>query len=241
MYKTIKDLSIKDQNHLPTNQDIDSYNNKGWYISPIMIEASVIDDALQGVDEFYKGEKDFNFLNNSRIADEEYSDSMAIRNNEFVAHQNKKLRALAFHPLISATASLLAQTKEIRYFADSLINKVPEKPTSKGVVGWHSDKAYWPTCSSNKMLTAWIPLQDCTIEMGPLMHLDKSHLWKDDLELKTYFSFNNQNLEKFNDFLVNTKKNPTKSYMTLKKKDRLVFTIVIQFTVVLQTLVIQIG
>jgi ectoine hydroxylase-related dioxygenase (phytanoyl-CoA dioxygenase family) len=131
--------------------------------------------------------------------------------------QKKELKELGFYPIISAIAAMLAKTTEIRLFADSLINKLPEKPTSKGVVGWHSDKAYWPTCTSNRMLTAWIPLQDCTEDMGPLTHINQSHLWKDDKSLKSFFSFNNQDLSNFESYLENQKKDYVKTKMTLKK------------------------
>ncbi|CAN5757647.1 hypothetical protein BH23CHL8_BH23CHL8_07680 [soil metagenome] len=45
------------------------------------------------------------------------------------------------------------------------------------VVGWHSDRAYWMTCTSPDMLTAWIPLHDCPEEMGPVTYIDGSHRW----------------------------------------------------------------
>lgn len=137
-------------------------------------------------------------------------------NNEFVTLQKKELQTLGFHPLIAAAASILAETDEVRLFADSLVNKLPTK-NKTGVVGWHSDKAYWPTCTSNNMLTAWIPLQDCTIDMGPLTHIDESHKWKDEEQLKSFFSFNNQDLTSFEDYLSKQKKEYTKTSMTLKK------------------------
>jgi len=126
------------------------------------------------------------------------------------------LQNLGFHPLIVETAALLAETDEIRLFADSLVNKLPSNE-NKGAVGWHSDKAYWPTCTSEKMLTAWIPLQDCTLEMGPLTHIDKSFLWKKDEKLKKFFSFNNQDLASFEKYLEKERQGYIKTPMTLKK------------------------
>ena len=29
------------------------------------------------------------------------------------------------------------------------------------------------------MLTAWIPLHDCPVEMGPVIYIDGSHRWPD--------------------------------------------------------------
>ena len=202
---------------LPTEEDIKLYEKKGWYASPKIISDDLIEEARKGAERFYKGERDFQLSNNSGIANDSVDESSALLNNEFVSLQMKELNALAFYPLVGAIAAKLARTNAIRFFADSLINKMPSKPTSKGIVGWHSDKAYWPTCSSNNMLTAWIPLQDVTIDMGSLMHIDESHEWRNEQELKQFYSFNNQDLSKFEEFLKENKPEHKRSTMLLKK------------------------
>ncbi len=202
---------------LPTEDEIKQYEAKGWYVSSKIISDELIERARRGADRFYKGERDFELPNYSGIANDNFDESSALLNNEFVSLQVKELNELAFYPLIGAIAAKLARTKSIRLFADSLINKKPSKPTSKGIVGWHSDKAYWPTCSSDRMLTAWIPLQDVTIDMGSLMHIDESHKWKDEEELKQFYSFNNQDLSKFEKFLLDNKPDHNRSVMLIKK------------------------
>jgi hypothetical protein len=214
---SINDLTEVQLKLLPTEEDIVFYETFGWYVSPVILSDSLIANGVRGAHEFYEGKKDFNLVNNKGIADEIHNPLSAIRNNEFVTLQKKELQEIGFNPLVTAIAAKLSRTDEIRLFADSLVNKLPTKETSKGVVGWHSDKAYWPTCSSNKMLTAWIPLQDCTENMGPLMHIDKSHKWKDEKELNSFYSFNNQDLGKFEDYLKVNKPEFKTSFMTLKK------------------------
>ncbi len=216
-FKMTKELTEEQVNLLPTEKDILFYEKYGWYVSPVILSEDLMKEGVLGAKEFYDGIRDFKLKDNKGIADEDYNPSSAIRNNEFVTLQKKELQKIGFHPMISAIAAKLARTSEVRLFADSLVNKLPSKPTSKGVVGWHSDKAYWPTCSSNKLLTAWIPFQDCTEDMGPLMHIDKSHLWKDEKELKNFFSFNNQDLAKFEEYLKKNKPDFKTSFMNLKK------------------------
>lgn len=213
----LNDLSEQQKSLLPTETDIVFYEQNGWYISDKIIPDAILDNAIKGADDFYKGKIDFVLKNNTGIANDNLDVSSSIRNNEFVTLQKIELQILGFYPMIGAIASALARTSEVRLFADSLVNKLPEKPTSKGVVGWHSDRAYWPTCTSNNMLTAWIPLQDCTENMGPLTHISGSNLWKDEKELKSFFSFNNQDLSKFENFLNTQKPNYEKQMMTLKK------------------------
>ena len=52
-------------------------------------------------------------------------------------------------------------------------------PGATTVVGWHADHAYWGTCSSERLLTAWIPFCDVDEESGTLAVLDGSHRWPD--------------------------------------------------------------
>ncbi|MCH3881559.1 MULTISPECIES: phytanoyl-CoA dioxygenase family protein [Tenacibaculum] len=214
---SLDDLSDLQKLMLPKEKDIRFYEQNGWYISDKIIPDNILDDAKKGAEEFYIGKIDFTLKNNKGIVNDNYNSSIAIRNNEFVTLQKKELHALGFYPMISAIAAALARTTEIRLFSDSLINKSPEKPTNKGIIGWHSDKAYWPTCSSDNLITAWVPLQDCTKNMGPLIHINKSHLWKDEKELKPFFSFNNQDLSKFENYLKTQKPNYIKTLMTLKR------------------------
>ena len=202
---------------LPSEEQVLEYRLKGWFISNFVLPEVLIDDAIKGANAFYEGKVDFNFLNIDGIANDNFESKSVLRNNEFVTLQKKELQALGFHELVTSTAAKLAGTNEIRLFADSLINKMPTNDKKEGVIGWHSDKAYWPTCSSQKMLTAWIPLQDCTIDMGPLFHIDESNNWADEKELKSFFSFNNQDLSTFDKFLAEHKPNHKRTPMLLKK------------------------
>lgn len=202
---------------MPSEEDLKSFHEKGWYKSGTIFSDEEIDAAIKGVNDFYKGIIDFPLLNKEGLADDVFEENLPIRNNEFVTLQKKELRALGWHSNISAIAKVLTGSSEIRLFADSLITKFPSNKPNTGVVGWHSDKAYWPTCSSDKLLTVWIPLQDCTIDMGPLVYIDGSHKWREEKDLKSFFSFSNQYLFSFEDYLNENKPNFKKSFMTLKK------------------------
>ena len=202
---------------LPSEEDLKSFNEKGWYKTGSIFSDEEINAAVKGANDFYNGIIDFPLFNKEGLADDMSGEEAKIRNNEFTTLQKKELRALGWHPHIREIAKVLTGSSEIRLFADSLITKLPAKKASAGSVGWHSDKAYWPTCTSNKLLTVWIPLQDCTIDMGPLVYIDGSHKWKDEKELRSYFSFNNQDLLSFENYLDEKKQGYKKSFMTLKK------------------------
>lgn len=209
-------LSKKELDFLPTESQVIEYERIGWYTTQCIIPNLLIEKAISGAEAFYVGKEDFTLFNNEGIADDNQSEN-TLRNNEFVTLRKREIQELGFYPLISAIAAKLSRTSEIRLFADSLIKKSPASTEHKGIVGWHSDKAYWPTCSSNHMLTAWIPFQDCTIDMGTLTHIDSSHKWKDEKDLKGFYSFNNQNLDDFTTYLSKEKQGFKPSPMLLRK------------------------
>jgi ectoine hydroxylase-related dioxygenase (phytanoyl-CoA dioxygenase family) len=203
-------------NFLPTKEDLIHFEEKGWYQSPKIFSDEEIKKALEGVDEFYKGIVDFPLNNFEGLANDSSNENPVIRNNEFVTLQKSVFRTLGWHKTLVEISKVLMNTDKVRLFADSLVTKYPSVTKKKGIVGWHSDKAYWPTCTSNKLLTVWIPLQDVTFDMGPLLHIDGSHKWNQE-ELKQFFSFNSQDLDSLKEYLNSKNIEFKMSPMTLKK------------------------
>jgi ectoine hydroxylase-related dioxygenase (phytanoyl-CoA dioxygenase family) len=112
-------------------------------------------------------------------------DGAGVRNSEFLTFQDHRFAELTLMPLIGQVAAILAGTDEIRLFDDQAVLKPPTDDRS--VVGWHTDQSYWWTCTSDRMLTAWIPFEDTTIENGTLAVVDGSHLWAGTDDLR-YFN-----------------------------------------------------
>lgn len=212
-------LTEEQQALLPTEEDVCFYEEHGWYISPAVIPETAINNAIAGSQAFYRGERDATIPFEQGYSNWKPEDGDIIRNNEFVSLQKQELRHLALQPVIGAIASRLARTKEIRVLDDQLVYK-PASPNKQGIndintsVGWHSDRAYWATCSSDNLLTAWIPFHDCDIARGPLVVLDKSHRWSD---LQNMRHFNNSDLSSLTDKFQQEGKKVVKVPMTLKK------------------------
>jgi ectoine hydroxylase-related dioxygenase (phytanoyl-CoA dioxygenase family) len=201
---------------LPTEKDVLFYEEHGWYISQPVIPESIIDLAIAGSQAFYRGERDATLKVDTGYSNWQPEDGDIVRNNEFVSLQKKELRQLALQPIIGAIAAKLARTDEIRLLDDQLVYKPAFKPNNKinTTVGWHSDRAYWGTCSSDKLLTAWIPFHDCDEKRGPLVVLDKSHKWSG---LQDMRHFNNPNLTNLAEQFQTEGKKVVKIPMTLKK------------------------
>lgn len=207
-------LSPEQEALLPTEEDIAFYEQHGWYIAPKIIPDEIIDLAIAGSKKFYRGERDATLPVATGYSNWKPEDGDIVRNNEFVSLQKKELRQLALQPIIGAIAARLARTHEIRLLDDQLVYKPPRNNQLNSSVGWHSDGAYWGTCSSNKLLTAWIPFHDCDEARAPLVVLDKSHKWSG---LQNMRHFNDPNLRNWENQFRQEGKEVVKVPMTLKK------------------------
>jgi Phytanoyl-CoA dioxygenase (PhyH) len=199
---------------LPTAADIEFYEAHGWYVSPPIIPDDIIDRAIAGSERFYRGERDATLSVSEGFTDWKPGDTSAIRNNEFVSLQNRELRELALQPIIGAIAAKLARTSQVRLLDDQLVYKPPQDKGNASVVGWHADRAYWATCTSDRLLTAWIPFHDCDEAQGPLVVMDGSHRWPG-LEHLRYF--NQTNLAELEHRLSQEGRTVVKVPMALKK------------------------
>jgi len=163
---------------LPTEEDISFYEEHGWYVTPKVLDDEMIDAAISAADKYHHGERDSTLPVTNGYSDWKPGDGDGVRNNEFVSLQSDAFRQFVMQPIIGAIAARLARTPEIRLLDDQLVYKPPLDNKIATVVGWHSDGAYWATCSSDNLLTAWIPFHDIDEERGSLVVLDGSHKWE---------------------------------------------------------------
>jgi ectoine hydroxylase-related dioxygenase (phytanoyl-CoA dioxygenase family) len=84
--------------------------------------------------------------------------------------QCEKVRQFVFGKRLARIATDLMGVTGVRIYHDQALYKEP----GGGFTPWHADQYYWPV-SSNKIITAWVPLQDTPSEMGPLAFCEKSH------------------------------------------------------------------
>ncbi|NIR52169.1 phytanoyl-CoA dioxygenase family protein [candidate division KSB1 bacterium] len=70
---------------------------------------------------------------------------------------------------LASIAAELMGVKGVRLYHDQALYKEP----GGGLTPWHADQYYWPL-ASEKTCTVWIPLQETSLEMGPLSFAEKS-------------------------------------------------------------------
>lgn len=78
---------------------------------------------------------------------------------------------------IAQLAAKLLGVDELYLWADSLYWKSPRNRGEQGQIGWHQDKQYWQTSSTERMITACIALYDASPSTGGMRFADGSHRW----------------------------------------------------------------
>ena len=162
---------------LPGEADVRSYEEHGWYKSPVILSEEQLDTARCAADDHQRGHRERPLPRRARFSDWTPGDGDGVRNNEFVSLQNDTFRLLSLNRTIGAIAARLARTDQIRLFDDQLVFKPPASAGGDSAVGWHTDGSYWSTCTSERMLTAWIPFHDVGLANAPLVMIDGSHRW----------------------------------------------------------------
>ncbi len=76
---------------------------------------------------------------------------------------NARIAELVLSPRLGRIAAALMGARGARIYHDQALFKEP----GGGFTPWHADQRYWPL-ADDRAVTAWIPLQDVPLEMGPL-------------------------------------------------------------------------
>lgn len=84
--------------------------------------------------------------------------------------ESGSVKEFVFGKRLARIAAELMNATGVRLYHDQALYK----EAGGGITPWHADQYYWPV-SSEKMVTAWIPLQTTPKEMGPLAFCEKSH------------------------------------------------------------------
>lgn len=192
MFDSMLEMSRDLRDILPSDDDVRFYREHGWFVTRKVLPHELIDEALAGLQQHWSGHRDYAFPFKEGYCDWMPGSGEGTRNNEYISLQNRRVRKLAWSPLIGAIAARLSGTDTIRLFDDQIVCKLPS--TTNSSVGWHVDGDYWGTCSSRNLLTAWVPFQDCPEKLGPLAVIDGSNKWSHELD-RSALSFHSQDME----------------------------------------------
>lgn len=168
-----------------TQEDVAFYRSHGWWVSDVILADELLDDLTYAIERYAAGERD-RPLPQPLLPQWAGAPERGLRQADYLSLQLDAVMNFVRAPLLPQLASILSGADEVRLFHDQLIWKDPGGPAARATVGWHTDRAYWRSCTSEQMLTAWVPLQDTSEEMGSLAVWDASHLWSDTDDLHTF-------------------------------------------------------
>jgi len=78
------------------------------------------------------------------------------------------------NPRIVRMIAQLMGTDTVRVWHDQIQIKPPFKG---GPTVWHQDHPYWPVIAPADLVSAWVALEDATIDNGCMSMVPRSHLW----------------------------------------------------------------
>ncbi len=173
---------------LPTDEEVASYREHGFYKSRKLFTDEEVDRAAEAQELFYQGKVDDPGIAGMEKYYPEGHPGESLGKNDYASFFVPGLAELTRKPIVAAVAARLADTPSIRLWHDQLLYKPPGRPEASISVGWHTDRQYWKkTCSSSNMITAWIPFHNCDEVMGTISIVDGSHRWPDNTENLDFF------------------------------------------------------
>lgn len=93
--------------------------------------------------------------------------------------EDAEIRRLVFCRRLAKIAADLLEVEGVRIYHDQALFK----EAGGGITPWHADQYYWPL-TTDRTVTAWIPLQKTPLEMGPLEFSAGSHAIQEGRELE---------------------------------------------------------
>jgi ectoine hydroxylase-related dioxygenase (phytanoyl-CoA dioxygenase family) len=142
------------------------FREDGFARLPAVLSRAVLNDYAPEIDRLVE---ERNPLKEVPLEERSLYDQAFIQVSNIWPH-SEKARDLAFSRRLARIAAELMGTRGVRMWHDQALYKEP----SGGFTPWHVDQQYWPMASPHSV-TAWIPLQDTPMEMGPLCFGRGSH------------------------------------------------------------------
>ena len=99
---------------------------------------------------------------------------LAVRKLYNLAVYDEVMWACVTHPKIADMAADLLGTDDLKLYGDQLFMKAPRTGTAQG---WHQDSASWRDIFPMDLVTAWIALDEATLDNGCLNFALGTHRW----------------------------------------------------------------
>ncbi len=151
----------------------DQYLRDGFYLSPPIVSADLIERVTASMDEVMNGTYETGVP--PHRAWNPGDDPTCIRKINQAHLSDRTIYELATYPEIGRWAAALLGAKRVQLWASQMLYKPPGGVVT-GNVGWHQDKQYWGYLDG-ELFTAWVAVSDVTAASGPMRFVRGSHRW----------------------------------------------------------------
>lgn len=163
--------------YTPTNADLRFYRKHGYWVSPVVLDDGLLDEAAAGMEDIFAGRYDDPgpTRDGRRLVEWKPEDGDVLRKTGGASFRSRRVAPLARSPLLARVACIFSGTGGVRLWHDQVLYKPADADTVSGNVGWHTDRHNWRSSTSEEMLTVWIPLHDVDEACGGITFVDGSN------------------------------------------------------------------
>jgi len=165
-----------------TNEQLQEFDEKGYIKGDVILSEAEVDRLREELDLVMSGKSVKKPVLNRNLVDGEMDYGMSISKKETVVQiVNIWMASDAFYQhacnqKICEEVAQLAKTDTLRIWHDQIQYK---PPVTGGPTGWHQDHPAWPIIQPADLVSAWVALDDATIENGCMWMVPGSHKWGD--------------------------------------------------------------
>ena len=163
-----------------TDADVEEYRQRGYWITPKLLEDDQISRLRAAFDRIFRYDYDRDIYPFDRVYIYDL-DNPALRKVNNGWWLNNDIRSAVLSPKLGYVVARLMETDEVRIWHDQAVSKPGVGPEGgdfkEGNIGWHQDYAHWQAASSQNMCTMWIALQDTDLSNGGMRTIIGSQKW----------------------------------------------------------------
>lgn len=143
---------------------VESYQRDGCAMTQSLISAEILDRISDPIrKQTRRLDPNYLPLEQRTVYDRAFTQVMNVWCEDNI------VEAFLFNSPLAETAARLMGVESVRLYHDQALFKEP----GGGRTPWHCDQVYWPI-ETPHTITAWFPLQDTPLEMGPLSFAKRS-------------------------------------------------------------------
>ncbi len=157
--------------YLVTKMDIDFLKENGYLVIKDFISEELVSEYRVIYKNFIEGKIDVGENRRDLKGGNEKSKTESITQIMLPSmHLPALLESVYYQKISTVAQQLMGEDIEIDF--DMLINK---SPFSDAITPWHQDCAYWIDMPDKRAISAWMPLDNATLDNGCMWYVPGSH------------------------------------------------------------------